>query len=472
MGDLKRYIITTDEEEQDGKPIEWNGTAFTATPAIKVKGLMFSCDEFKKLSFVDEPKMRLAAPLMVPMVAYRRGDEKAKDPEDRKDYEVEFTVEEIEKMLVKLMAKPENLNNFFNNEHSKEKIPAYLLEIWIVEDSEKDKSNYLYGCKVPKGSLFCVVQLTDRIYFDKLLEEDKTGLSIEGFFGMILKMSEEKNNYGDCFIQNNKGEFLFLQRLENDTLDPLSWCLAGGKIEQGETPEEGAKREAIEETGIELTNVDFIKEIENNDGTKSFYFIGETDKEPIVSNEHLNYKWLSLEDIEKEKNIIFRQNERFVQLLKEYSSNLNKINMAQLPDGEYTQGDKILVVKGGEVVEERACNSEEMECTKKPEEMAEGEKTAEELAKEAEGKTEVEKMAAEDGTVEQKQLTKEDVVSIIAETVKPMIDEAMKAVVEETTKAEQEEEAAEGETAATVTNQKFSEELKGALNVFSFLNKK
>jgi 8-oxo-dGTP pyrophosphatase MutT (NUDIX family) len=473
MEKLKRYIITTDGEEEDGKKIEWNNTAFTANPAIKVKGLMFSCEEFKKLSFVDEPKMRLAAPLMIPMVAYRRGDAKASNPEDRKDYEVEFTVEEIEKMLVKLMANPENLKTFFNNEHSEEVIPAYLLEIWIVEDSEKDKSNYLYGCKVPKGSLFCVVQLTDRDYFDRLIEEDKTGLSIEGFFGMVLKLSENAKIYGDCFIQNEKGEFLFLQRLENDNIDPLSWCLAGGKVEDGETPEQGAKREAFEETGINLESLEFLDEIKNEDGTKSFYYIGKTTEEPTISNEHLAFKWLSLEDIEKAENLIFRQNERFVQLLKDRNTNLKSEKMAIIPDGEYKQGDKMLTVKNGEVVEERQCTAEEMACEKKPEEMASQEKTAEELAKEAEQNATVEKMAEDTqaGTVENKQLTKDDIVNIIFETVKPMIDEAMKAVIEETTKAEQEEEVTEGETKGT--QQQFSANTtKGVEAVFSFLGSK
>jgi 8-oxo-dGTP diphosphatase len=473
MEKLKRFVITTEGDEEDGKKIEWNNTAFTANPAIKVKGLMFSCEEFKKLSFVDELKMRLAAPLMVPMVAYRRGDAKAMDPEDRKDYEVEFTVEEIEKMLVKLMSNPDNLKNFFNNEHSEENIPAYLLEVWIVEDSEKDKSNYLYGCKVPAGSLFCVVQITDRIYFDRLLEEDKTGLSIEGFFGMKLKMSEEEavKNFGDCFIKNQKGEFLFLQRTESDNLEPLTWCLAGGKIEEGETPRQGAKREAIEETGIELDKLDFIKEIENENGSKSFYFIGETDKEPTISSEHLGAKWLSLEDLKTAENIIFRQNERFVQLIEEYNNNLKTEKMAQIPDGEYTQGDKIIVVKGGEVVEERVLSAEDMASEEKAEEMAE-EKTAEELAKEAEGNVKTEEMAEEAGVVESKPLTKEEVIAIISETVKPMIDEAMNAVISETTKAEEEEEVKEGE--ATAGAQKFSEskDLSGAVGVFNFLGSK
>ena len=220
-----------------------------------------------------------------------------------------------------------------------------------------------------------------------------------------------------------------------------------------------------------MNKLDFIKEIENENGSKSFYFIGETDKEPTISSEHLGAKWLSLEDLKTAENIIFRQNERFVQLIEEYNNNLKTEKMAQIPDGEYTQGNKIIVVKGGEVVEERVLSAEDMASEEKAEEMAE-EKTAEELAKEAEGNVKTEEMAEEAGVVESKPLTKEEVIAIISETVKPMIDEAMNAVISETTKAEEEEEVKEGE--ATAGAQKFSEskDLSGAVGVFNFLGSK
>lgn len=58
-----------------------------------------------------------------------------------------------------------------------------------------------------------------------------------------------------CYVDNGK-EFLLLHRnkKEND-VHQGKWIGVGGKIEAGETPEECAKREIFEETGITATDL-------------------------------------------------------------------------------------------------------------------------------------------------------------------------------------------------------------------------
>ncbi|HSO10958.1 MAG TPA: NUDIX domain-containing protein [Anaerolineales bacterium] len=54
-------------------------------------------------------------------------------------------------------------------------------------------------------------------------------------------------------IENSQGEILMLLRDDKpDIACPSHWSLAGGKVEDGETPEVAAHRELLEEIGVDL----------------------------------------------------------------------------------------------------------------------------------------------------------------------------------------------------------------------------
>lgn len=54
-------------------------------------------------------------------------------------------------------------------------------------------------------------------------------------------------------IENLQGEFLMLLRDDKSTISfPNHWSLAGGKVEEGETPDAAAHRELLEEIGVDL----------------------------------------------------------------------------------------------------------------------------------------------------------------------------------------------------------------------------
>ena len=181
MNDLPLFKITIDPEYSEGQDLGIEMIAFTSKPAVKVKGMAFNSQE--KLYFADNTKMRIVAPAMIPMEIYRNdeGDE----------YFVEFTAEEIEKIHAKFMS---NLSNkdVFNIEHDAEnKVPAYVLEAWIVEDPNTDKAK-AYGIDVPKGTLMLTAQVTDEDYYNDLVSNGQVGFSIEGFLGMKLSEIEQQ----------------------------------------------------------------------------------------------------------------------------------------------------------------------------------------------------------------------------------------------------------------------------------------
>lgn len=62
-----------------------------------------------------------------------------------------------------------------------------------------------------------------------------------------------------------KGERLLLQKKSKGLFGADKWNGVGGKLKQNETPEEGAKREVFEETGLKILNPEFH-------GILSFYF--------------------------------------------------------------------------------------------------------------------------------------------------------------------------------------------------------
>lgn len=187
--DLDKYYITIDDEYSEGKDLGVNLISYTAKPAVKIKGMAYS-NQMMEQHFTDNLKYRITAPALVPEQIYRKDEDE--------QFWVVFTKEEIDKIHQKFM---KNLTNKgkFNVEHSKDVItPSYLFETWIVEDPQTDKAYTKFGIQVPKGTLMMTTQFEDKEYYTKLVEEGKTGLSVEGFFGMIPqitnnnKIKEEK----------------------------------------------------------------------------------------------------------------------------------------------------------------------------------------------------------------------------------------------------------------------------------------
>ena len=69
-------------------------------------------------------------------------------------------------------------------------------------------------------------------------------------------MSEKIVRVGvGCWIQNSSGQFLFGHRLSKHGTG--TWAPPGGHLEYGETPEQCASRETLEETGIIIKSNDF-----------------------------------------------------------------------------------------------------------------------------------------------------------------------------------------------------------------------
>jgi hypothetical protein len=220
--DLPIYKITIDDEFSDGENLGIEMIAFTNMPAIKVKGLAFSSE--KKMLFADDVKYRITAPAMIPMDIYRRDSEEG-------DYYVQFTADVIEKIHAKFMADLRN-RDIFNLEHDTDKkVPAYILETWIVDNPTKDKAFSTFGIEVPEGTLMVTAQVTDPEYYNKLVEEGQVGFSIEGFLGLKLSEQLKLNNMnklpdGEYLVEDKiyvmkDGEVVEIKEMEKEPTEEV-----------------------------------------------------------------------------------------------------------------------------------------------------------------------------------------------------------------------------------------------------------
>jgi len=97
-------------------------------------------------------------------------------------------------------------------------------------------------------------------------------------------------------ISDDKGKVLVLKRSSAEKYCPNFWDLPGGKVEDGETLLEAAKRESKEEGGLDV-NLEkehfYVYHCKHIDldiyGFRAFFAGGDI----LLSDEHTEFKWIS-----------------------------------------------------------------------------------------------------------------------------------------------------------------------------------
>jgi 8-oxo-dGTP diphosphatase len=101
-----------------------------------------------------------------------------------------------------------------------------------------------------------------------------------------------------AFIVRN-GEALLLRRRMNDPHKPGAWDIPGGRLELGEDPTDGLKREAREEAGLDIDSVlplD-VHHFRRDDGQEIYMIIfwcTAKDGEVVLFHEHVEFKWCNV----------------------------------------------------------------------------------------------------------------------------------------------------------------------------------
>ena len=122
----------------------------------------------------------------------------------------------------------------------------------------------------------------------------------------------------DILVKHKDGDYLLMQRdYDKETYPGLYEASAGGSVLKGETPLEGAKRELLEETGIQAKeHTQLYRTINRKNDAIHYGYLCITDipKDQIKlqEKETIQYRWLS-----KEEFLKFIKTEQFVPVRRE-----------------------------------------------------------------------------------------------------------------------------------------------------------
>jgi len=123
-------------------------------------------------------------------------------------------------------------------------------------------------------------------------------------------------------INNNK--ILLLKRGSTAPWNPNKYCLVGGRVDNNESLEDCALREASEEIGITLDRyyLDSILVSYSNYTKKVFLYLHNLNQDINLNYEHSEYVWLSYAECES-----YRKNNLLVSSLAKVLTKLNRIGL-------------------------------------------------------------------------------------------------------------------------------------------------
>ncbi|MCL4180056.1 MAG: NUDIX domain-containing protein [Verrucomicrobia bacterium] len=116
-------------------------------------------------------------------------------------------------------------------------------------------------------------------------------------------------NSASLLVQNRDGAYLLIQR--SDTCNNFKgwWEFPGGKIDPGESVSLAVRREALEETGIEVPALDDAVGcgITSQNGAVQYTFFAWRSEAPLeakLSDEHRDFKWVKFTEARRIPNIL------------------------------------------------------------------------------------------------------------------------------------------------------------------------
>jgi hypothetical protein len=164
--------------------------SFVKNPAIEHNWIAFSADGLEvkpsqqyAFKTVDEEQRIVAGPAMIPDKLILRQDA------DGEESFVFFKVDTIRELSERFLL--QGRQNNMTLEHEATINDLSVVESWIVEDSEKDKST-IYGFNLPVGSWFVKVKVLNDDIWNLVKEKSVEGFSVEGVFTReLIKQSKE-----------------------------------------------------------------------------------------------------------------------------------------------------------------------------------------------------------------------------------------------------------------------------------------
>jgi hypothetical protein len=158
-----------------------NAISIVEQPAIESDFIALSKEVEVMFAEVSKDKMILMGAALIPNKTIYR-----KDGED--EYYVYFSEETINKASQLFLKNGSQGKSTL--EHSMKLEGLTVVESWIVDDSEKDKSAF-YGLSMPKGTWMVSVKVENQDVWENYVKNGKVkGFSIEGYFADKTELSK------------------------------------------------------------------------------------------------------------------------------------------------------------------------------------------------------------------------------------------------------------------------------------------
>lgn len=126
-----------------------------------------------------------------------------------------------------------------------------------------------------------------------------------------VQIKKEPRNAAKAFIIDNR-KLLLLKRASNDVQMPSVWEIPGGRLELGEDPTEGIKREVLEETGLDIDILQIldVRHFTRADGqviTMLIFVCKPKNNDIRLSHEHSAFDWIPIENAKDKITEFFHQ---------------------------------------------------------------------------------------------------------------------------------------------------------------------
>ena len=186
---FKIIELVLDEEQDD---IGVDAISIVESPAIESDFVALKNQEIK-LAEVDKEKKILMGALLIPnKPIYRNGGEG--------EYYIYFSKDTIVKASQMFLQNGKQSNSTL--EHNQALNGLTLVEIWIVESKEQDKSA-MYGLDVPVGTWMGSVKVNNEDVWNEYVKTNKVkGFSIEGYFADKMETPKDKT-LGDLMSEDD-----------------------------------------------------------------------------------------------------------------------------------------------------------------------------------------------------------------------------------------------------------------------------
>ena len=175
---MKIIELILDEDEAIGV----EAISVVENPAIESDFIALNNQEIKLAEISKEKRLLMGALLIPNKPIYRKSG--------KEEYYIFFSKKTVERASQMYLQNGNQSQSTL--EHNKQLKGLTLVESWIVEDKEKDKTA-LYGLDVPVGTWMGSVKVdNDEVWNEYILTKKCKGFSIEGYFADKLERPNEE----------------------------------------------------------------------------------------------------------------------------------------------------------------------------------------------------------------------------------------------------------------------------------------